>query len=625
MVSVKRSRTQLTVVIVVVLVAAAHFNRQLPALPASNRWNREHSCPQSLGPASGGDLSWNNAANWSGNAIPGSSDDVTIGNASSSPITVSGTDVDIHSLNSSNSIEVTDHQFSLESSSAVSAAFNVDNGATVAVTGGVLDLKGGGMSGGAFTVAAGAELDFGGTQDLPATSSVTGAGDVALGSGQDTISGIYHVTGNTSIAAIEDFTGSAVFGTLTLDGSGAEAEVDGDATVTNQLVWNSGAAVGGGGTLTVESNVSTTPNLLLMTSPGDIEPTWYLDGATLTNQGQADLDVDGSGINGARLILISGAQFLNAGTFTVQNAAGVSVIPSGPGTFDNTGTLALYATNNASFLVASGVTFNNSGTVDMQSGTLQFATYYTQTDGVTKLDGGTIVTSSPLDIEGGLLDGSGTITGGVNNAGATNPGFSPGLITISGDYTQQPSGQLSIELGTTPGTQYDQVDVGGNVTLAGALNVSDINAFTSTAGETFTIIKNDGSIPVSGTFAGLPEGAIVTVGGRQFQISYTGGDGNDVTLTDDPYVVTNTNDSGAGSLREAITEADANPGNTITFAIPGGPAAINLLSALPDLTGTITIQGPGADDVTVERSSARGPPSSAFSRSMVARLSIFRA
>src|SRR5947208_2551292 len=50
-------------------------------------------------------------------------------------------------------------------------------------------------------------------------------------------------------------------------------------------------------------------------------------------------------------------------------------------------------------------------------------------------------------------------------------------------------------------------------------------------------------------------------------------------------VVTNTADSGAGSLRQAILDADANPGTTITFDIPGGPATIDLATALPDLTG----------------------------------------
>ena len=51
-------------------------------------------------------------------------------------------------------------------------------------------------------------------------------------------------------------------------------------------------------------------------------------------------------------------------------------------------------------------------------------------------------------------------------------------------------------------------------------------------------------------------------------------------------VVTNTNDAGVGSLRQAILTTDANPGaNTVTFAIPGaGPFLIQPLSALPAVT-----------------------------------------
>src|SRR5262249_20617694 len=42
---------------------------------------------------------------------------------------------------------------------------------------------------------------------------------------------------------------------------------------------------------------------------------------------------------------------------------------------------------------------------------------------------------------------------------------------------------------------------------------------------------------VAGTFAGLPEGATFVAGGQTFQISYTGGDGNDVALTAIPLSV----------------------------------------------------------------------------------------
>jgi hypothetical protein len=50
-------------------------------------------------------------------------------------------------------------------------------------------------------------------------------------------------------------------------------------------------------------------------------------------------------------------------------------------------------------------------------------------------------------------------------------------------------------------------------------------------GTSFTLINNDGTDAVVGTFKGLPEGATLTSGGMTFQISYVGGTGNDVVLT----------------------------------------------------------------------------------------------
>ena len=59
------------------------------------------------------------------------------------------------------------------------------------------------------------------------------------------------------------------------------------------------------------------------------------------------------------------------------------------------------------------------------------------------------------------------------------------------------------------------------------------------------------------------------------------------------FVVTNTNDSGAGSLRQAILDANADAGaETITFAIPGsGRHTITVATALPAITENTTIDG----------------------------------
>ena len=64
----------------------------------------------------------------------------------------------------------------------------------------------------------------------------------------------------------------------------------------------------------------------------------------------------------------------------------------------------------------------------------------------------------------------------------------------------------------------------------------------------------------------------------------------------DTFVVTNANDSGPGSLRQAITDANAHPNSSaidiVTFNIPGsGVRTIQLSSALPSITEAVKIDG----------------------------------
>src|SRR5437660_1779497 len=67
-------------------------------------------------------------------------------------------------------------------------------------------------------------------------------------------------------------------------------------------------------------------------------------------------------------------------------------------------------------------------------------------------------------------------------------------------------------------------------------------------------------------------------------------------------MVTNTNDSGPGSLRQAL--ADANDGDTITFAVTG---IIGLTSGELVINRNITISGPGANLLAVSRAANAAP------------------
>ncbi len=133
-----------------------------------------------------------------------------------------------------------------------------------------------------------------------------------------------------------------------------------------------------------------------------------------------------------------------------------------------------------------------------------------------------------------------TSTGGVRGTGTINAPVTVenGGNLGAGRIGSLATGSLSLASGSavtlamaapTPGS-YDQFNVQGNVSLGGAtLNASLATA--PNAGAQFEIIDNQGSNPVSSTFAGLPEGTVFSISGYPFRISYQGGDGNDVVLT----------------------------------------------------------------------------------------------
>jgi hypothetical protein len=295
-------------------------------------------------------------------------------------------------------------------------------------------------------------------------------------------------------------------------------------------------AVGGPATLTVLGGASVSGGFLdgysLAVPAGHA--------ATVTG-GDVTFLLDGARIENAGALTLAGADLRGDAAAALDNTGSIRVDGAGyPGNgsavrvpFNNLGSVTLDATF---FLLVDSVPFTNAGTVDIIGGPLQFypaSNTYVQTAGSTILDGGNL--AGTIDIEGGVLMGNGTVFGSVHNAGQVSPGFSPGLITISGDYTQTALGSYAVEIGgLNAGTQYDQLSVSGNEALAGALNVTLVNGFVPSLGESFTILHNTSGTAMSGTFAGLPDGT--TINGT-FRINYVGGD---VVLTYTPSSLSGT-------------------------------------------------------------------------------------
>ena len=113
------------------------------------------------------------------------------------------------------------------------------------------------------------------------------------------------------------------------------------------------------------------------------------------------------------------------------------------------------------------------------------------TKGSLEVSGVGIVRAEDLTIRGTLRGGSlGKIEATTELFGEFIIGFSPDIFEIDGDYTQESTGTLEIELGgLTVGDDYDQLQitdgngdlVGGNAMLGGTLDVTLIDAFVDPA------------------------------------------------------------------------------------------------------------------------------------------------
>ncbi len=133
----------------------------------------------------------------------------------------------------------------------------------------------------------------------------------------------------------------------------------------------------------------------------------------------------------------------------------------------------------------------------------------------------------------GTLKGDGTVGLLSVQGGTVEPGADIGTMTVNNNLEMETGSTLNIELQGTAAGEFDQLDVTGTVDITDSiLNVALSNGYTpANIGDSYTIINNDGTDAVTGTFNGLAEGAEISVGAVKFTISYVGGDGNDVVLT----------------------------------------------------------------------------------------------
>ncbi len=219
--------------------------------------------------------------------------------------------------------------------------------------------------------------------------------------------------------------------------------------------------------------------------------------------------------NNGTLILPSG-QTLTSVTPNAYLFRGISA--SNKGTFINHGT---FVRAGSGTLESPYLSYENNGVIDLQAGTidLSWGELHNNATGIIK----------------GITGMSGVSGTTFFNNGTIAPGSSPGCLTFVGNLTNS---ILDIEMaGTTVCTEYDQLQVTGNFTAAGTLNVSYITPYTPSIGDNFIIVTATGGI--TGTFSTLN----LPGGNPEWQVHYNS---NDITLEYlGPYscsnLVTNTN------------------------------------------------------------------------------------
>ncbi|MBP3956537.1 Ig-like domain repeat protein [Gemmata sp. G18] len=284
------------------------------------------------------------------------------------------------------------------------------------------------------------------------------------------------------------------------------------------------------------------------------------------------------------------------------------------------GDIGITGINNVAFDVAAGTTLTLPGAISGSwdfdkngPGTLVLTGTSTHTGTVNAYGGELIVNgslaTSQLAIVESTLSGSGTLPAVSTGSGTIAPGGPLGIISTGG-LTLDSGATVSVDLnGTAVGTQYDQVSVTGSVSLDGTLSVT--LGFTPALGSTFTIIANDGTDAVTGTFIDLAEGAVFSVSGQAFRISYAGGTGNDVTLTalESPTatVTSSVNPAVFGqpvTFSVTVAGSGATPtgnvtlvidGSTVeTVALIGGTATFTAISSLSAAAHTVDVNYAGA-------------------------------
>ncbi|MGB0722202.1 MAG: beta strand repeat-containing protein [Gammaproteobacteria bacterium] len=490
--------------------------------------------------SAGGSGDFDVGANWDSGTVPGSGDSAYInGSTASPPVITVDTAEHVYSLqvatSSSSAAQVsvsggsltTDDSITLGSGSGSEGILSIDGASSSVQAGsitnvgygadGTLSVTGGGgfqgtgmFLGGSFPGGNGQLIVDGSGSQVDLTANLVVGETIGTGSAQVSNGGVVQVGGSLRVAH------DAFGGTSTLDISGAGSQV----AVTGQALLGFGGDaevnITSGGNLTAANLVIASDDgsdsTVTVGSSGSIDVTSQL---TIGDSGAAALVVDNGGSvstatgvlaenhttegsNSAVLTINSGGSVSSTGDWTVAARNYDGTIDVNGGQFSTLGSVTLgqgsgFASNgemilngNADVDIADTLLLEETGILTMNSGRLTVDTLY-------------FSNGSQFNFTGGALEAT-TIDGDVaNDAGRVEPGESPGILAINGNYYQGANAVLEIEIGgTNQGVDFDLLTVDGDLELGGTLELMLIDAFIPPINTSFDILDWTGAI--TGTF-----------------------------------------------------------------------------------------------------------------------------
>ena len=371
--------------------------------------------------------------------------------------------------------------------------------------------------------------------------------------------GIFNLFGTVTVSN-SIFSGNTVLlgggGICNSGSTGSEGTV----TISNSTFSGNTATSGsGGGILNKSSSILNISNSTLSGNTASD------GGGAIRNYGT--LNINNSTLSGNNAF--EGGGIRNNGTLNINNStlSGNNVTIGGGGGISNDGTLNI---SNSTF---SGNTANGSG-----GGAIQI------NSGTVTISNSTISGNSATN-GGGLRNRYGTLN--IANTIIANS-------TSGGDYV----GGNNATIGTNTNNLVEDGSISGAIAADPLLG-----PLANNGGPTFTMALLAGSPAIAAGNATVSNASPVS-GVDQRGINRTT---SDIGAYSYGIQVTTTADAGAGSLRQAIDDANSTPGNDqISFNLTGSSSyTIALASALPNIVnastaGTLTINGLGASSLTID-------------------------